>query len=51
MRSNYVGAGEDHPLDTNPNQDTNPDNIMEIRYHVDNTKNSLKVSEVLVQLL
>lgn len=45
IRSHYVD--EDQPLDPNDSQD----NILEIRYHIDNTKSSLKVTEVLVQLL
>ena len=47
MRSNYALGLEDQPLDDNENSD----NIIEIRYHIDNTKSTLKVVEVLVQLI
>jgi hypothetical protein len=40
IRSHY--ADENQPLDPSDSQE----NILEIRYHIDNTKNSLKVSEV-----
>jgi len=46
IRSHYAGD-EESPLDPN----VNPDNVLEIRYHIDNTKSSSKVDEVLVQLL
>ncbi len=48
MRSNYAAVGlEDSLLDQNEKFE----NILEIRYHIDNTKSTLKVVEVLVQLL
>ena len=48
MRSNYAAVDlEDSLLDQNQKSD----NIIEIRYHIDNTKSKLKVEEVLVQLL
>lgn len=40
IRSHY--ADENQPLDSSESQE----NILEIRYHIDNTKSSLKVSEV-----
>jgi len=39
--------GEEDPLDSGEN----PDNVIEIRYQVDNSKNKMKVDEVLVQLI
>lgn len=35
--------------DLDPNE--NPENIIELRYQVDNTKNTIKIDEVVVQLI
>lgn len=43
MRSHYLGGDED-PLDPNENLD----NVIDVKYQVDNTKNKMKVDEVLV---
>jgi hypothetical protein len=39
-------GGPLYPGDIDPNE--NPENIIEMRYQVDNTKNKLKVDEVIV---